>query len=65
MKAIAKCYTDSPENTPVGSPDNNSHLEINGLIHRDPQFRGIAPKEDRTTTCSVRPRIPPGPDLHP
>ena len=46
MKAIAECYADNPANTLVVSPDNASRMEINCLIHRDLQSRGIVSEHE-------------------
>jgi len=50
MKAIAERYSENPENTLVVSPDNASRREINGLIHRELQARGVVSEEEYPQT---------------
>jgi conjugative relaxase-like TrwC/TraI family protein len=50
MKAIAERYADNPKNTLVVSPDNASRMEINRIIHRDLQTRGVVSKEEHSQT---------------
>ena len=50
MKAIAERYSENPENTLVVSPDNASRREINGLIHRELQARGVVSEEEHPQT---------------
>ena len=50
MKAIAEHYADSPENTLVVSPDNASRMEINRIIHRDLQAKGVVSMEEHRQT---------------
>jgi conjugative relaxase-like TrwC/TraI family protein len=50
MKAIAERYADNPDNTLVVSPDNASRVEINRIIHRDLQARGIVSEEEHRQT---------------
>jgi len=46
LRAIAERYTEAPENTLVVSPDNASRMEINLLIHRELQARGVVSGEE-------------------
>jgi hypothetical protein len=41
---------DSPENTLVVSPDNASRMEINRIIHRDLQAKGVISEEEHRQT---------------
>jgi conjugative relaxase-like TrwC/TraI family protein len=50
MKAIAERYADSPGNTLVVSPDNASRMEINRIIHRDLQAKGVVSMEEQRQT---------------
>jgi ATP-dependent exoDNAse (exonuclease V) alpha subunit len=50
MKAIAERYADSPENTLVVSPDNASRMEINRIIRRDLQAKGVVSEEEHRRT---------------
>jgi len=55
MKAIAERYAESPENTLVVSPDNASRMEINRLVHRELQARGVVfGAEHRQTVLTSR-----------
>ena len=55
MKAIAERYAENPENTLVVSPDNASRMEINRLIHRELQSRGVVSgAEHRQTVLTSR-----------
>jgi len=46
MKAIAARYADNPDNTLVVSPDNASRMEINLIIHRNLQAKGLVSGEE-------------------
>ena len=46
MKAIAERYADNPDNTLVVSPDNASRMEINLIIHRNLQAKGLVSGEE-------------------
>ncbi len=48
IRAIAREYAASPENTLVVSPDNRSRIEINAQIHKELQARGIVDKLEHT-----------------
>jgi conjugative relaxase-like TrwC/TraI family protein len=48
IRAIAREYAASPENTLVVSPDNRSRVEINSQIHKELQARGIVGKQEHT-----------------
>jgi len=50
MKAIAERYAENPENTLVVSPDNASRMEINRIIHRDLQAKGVVSEEEHRHT---------------
>ena len=55
MKAIAERYAESRESTLVVSPDNASRMEINWLIHRELQSRGVvSAAEHRQTVLTSR-----------
>jgi hypothetical protein len=55
MKAIAGRYAENPENTLVVSPDNASRMEINRLVHRELQSRGVvSAAEHRQTVLTSR-----------
>ena len=53
IAAIAKEYAKSPESTLVVSPDNRSRTEINQVIHRELQAKGIVSKEEHRTDVLV------------
>jgi conjugative relaxase-like TrwC/TraI family protein len=46
LSAIARAYTNHPESTLVVSPDNQSRLEINQVIHRTMQTAGLVNHEE-------------------
>ncbi len=50
MNAIAERYAENPENTLVVSPDNASRMEINRIIHRDLQAKGVVSGEEHRQT---------------
>jgi conjugative relaxase-like TrwC/TraI family protein len=50
MKAIAEGYAENPENTLVVSPDNASRVEINRIVHRDLQAKGVVSREEHGQT---------------
>lgn len=50
MKAIAERYAENPEHTLVVSPDNASRMEINRIIHRDLQAKGVVSMEEHRQT---------------
>ena len=51
VRAIAKCYVESPENTLIVSPDNASRQELNAAVRQELKATGtIAPKHH---TCLV------------
>ena len=47
IAAIAKEYSQLPENTLVISPDNRSRMEINERIHAELQRTGLVSSEER------------------
>ena len=65
LKKIAREYAKQPEGTLVVSPDNQSRMEINQIIHREMQTRGkvdygeqrvgvlVARQERRKTTPPI------------
>jgi ATP-dependent exoDNAse (exonuclease V) alpha subunit len=50
FQAIAKVYAESPQETLVVSPDNQSRQEINQFIHRELQCQGKVKPEEHTLT---------------
>jgi ATP-dependent exoDNAse (exonuclease V) alpha subunit len=58
LKEIAREYTRHPESTLVVSPDNQSRMEINDVIHRSRQAAGqVADVEHRTRVLVPRQEI--------
>src|SRR5258706_10653509 len=53
LKAIAKAYCESPENTLVISPANQDRVKINALIHRRLQREGKISRDDHQMTVYV------------
>ena len=48
VRAIAKCYVESPENTLIVSPDNASRQELNAAVRQELKATGtIAPEDHR------------------
>ena len=48
VRAIAKCYLESPENTLIVSPDNASRQELNAAVRQELKATGtIAPEDHR------------------
>jgi ATP-dependent exoDNAse (exonuclease V) alpha subunit len=48
LQEIAREYVREPERTLIVSPDNQSRREINELVHREMQGRGLAHGEEQT-----------------
>jgi len=48
IRAIAKSYVESPENTLIVSPDNASRREINAAVRQELKATGALAKEDHT-----------------
>ena len=53
LEAIAKAYTERPDNTLVVSPDNRSRQEINERIHREMQSTGRVEEQEHRLTVLV------------
>jgi ATP-dependent exoDNAse (exonuclease V) alpha subunit len=53
LKAIAKAYCESPENTLVVSPANRDRVKINSLIHQRLQCEGKISRDDHHMTVYV------------
>jgi ATP-dependent exoDNAse (exonuclease V) alpha subunit len=53
LKAIAKAYCESPENTLVVSPANRDRVKINSLIHQRLQREGKISQDDHQMTVYV------------
>jgi len=53
LKAIAKAYCESPENTLVVSPANRERVKINALIHKRLQHEGKVSRDDHQMTVYV------------
>jgi ATP-dependent exoDNAse (exonuclease V) alpha subunit len=53
LKAIAKAYCESPENTLVVSPANRDRVKINSLIHKRLQREGKVSHDDHQMTVYV------------
>src|SRR5258706_11013174 len=53
LKAIARAYCESPENTLVVSPANRDRVKINSLIHRRLQREGKVSRDDHQMTVYV------------
>src|SRR5258706_318501 len=53
LKAIAKAYCESPENTLVISPANRDRVKINSLIHQRLQREGKISRDDHHMTIYV------------
>jgi len=47
---MAERYAENPENTLVVSPDNTSRMEINRIVHRDLQAKGVVSGEEHRQT---------------
>jgi len=55
LQAIAREYAKEPQGTLVVSPDNESRRELNGLIHREMQQRGVVDgREQKVTVLDSR-----------
>jgi conjugative relaxase-like TrwC/TraI family protein len=54
FQAIAKVYAESPKQTLVVSPDNQSRQEINQFIHRELQSQGKVKPEEHTLTVLLQ-----------
>lgn len=48
VRAIAKSYVESPENTLIVSPDNASRRELNAAVRQELKATGALAKEDHT-----------------
>ena len=48
VRAIAKSYAESPENTLIVSPDNASRRELNAAVRQELKATGALAKEDHT-----------------
>jgi conjugative relaxase-like TrwC/TraI family protein len=48
IRAIAKSYVESPENTLIVSPDNASRRELNAAVRQELKATGALAKEDHT-----------------
>jgi hypothetical protein len=58
FQAIAKVYAESPQQTLVVSPDNQSRQEINQYIHSELQSQGnVKPEEHSLTVLLPRQEI--------
>jgi len=58
FQEIAKAYSRQPEGTLVVSPDNQSRMEINQIIHRELQDRGqVGHREERLKVLVARQEI--------
>jgi ATP-dependent exoDNAse (exonuclease V) alpha subunit len=53
LKAIAKAYCESPENTLVVSPANRERVQINSLIHRQLKREGKVSRDDHQLSIYV------------
>jgi conjugative relaxase-like TrwC/TraI family protein len=53
LKAIAKAFCESPENTLVISPANRERVKINSLIHKQLQREGKVSRDDHQLTIYV------------
>jgi conjugative relaxase-like TrwC/TraI family protein len=54
IRAIAKTYVESPENTLIVSPDNASRLELNLAVRRELKANGSLASEDHTFRVLVQ-----------
>ncbi len=59
LKEIAREYAKQPEGTLVVSPDNQSRMEINRMIHAEMQTDGQVDHRERSCECSSRVRRSP------
>jgi len=58
LKEIAREYAKQPEGTLVVSPDNQSRMEINWIIHSEMQTRGqVGQREHRSRVLTTRQEI--------
>jgi ATP-dependent exoDNAse (exonuclease V) alpha subunit len=57
FREIARKYAEQPEGTLVVSPDNQSRMEINQIIHREMQSRGLDQGECRLRVLVARQEI--------
>jgi conjugative relaxase-like TrwC/TraI family protein len=53
LKEIAREYVKQPKGTLVVSPDNQSRMEINQIIHRDMQARGQVDHTEHSTSVLI------------
>ena len=53
VRAIAKSYAESPENTLIVSPDNASRRELNAAVRQELKATGALAKEDHTFRALV------------
>src|SRR5437660_2001301 len=56
LKEIARQYAKQPEGTLVVSPDNQSRMDINRVIHREMQKTGQVDRRDRKVRVLVAPQ---------
>ncbi len=54
IRAIAKCYIESPENTLIVSPDNASRLDLNAAMRQELKATGTLAAEDHTSRVLVQ-----------
>jgi conjugative relaxase-like TrwC/TraI family protein len=54
VRAIAKCYVESPENTLIVSPDNASRQELNAAVRQELKATGTIAPEDHTFLVLVQ-----------
>ena len=54
VRAIAKSYVESPENTLIVSPDNASRRELNAAVRQELKATGILAPEDHTLRVLVQ-----------
>src|ERR1019366_1246415 len=60
VRAIAKCYVESPENTLIVSPDNASRQELNTAVRQELKAIGTIAPEDHTFRVLVQRQDLPG-----
>ena len=54
VRAIAKCYVESPENTLIVSPDNASRRELNFAVRQELKVTGTVAPEDHNCRILVQ-----------
>jgi conjugative relaxase-like TrwC/TraI family protein len=54
VRAIAKSYVESPDNTLIVSPDNASRRELNAAVRQELKFTGALAAEDHTFSVLVQ-----------